>query len=219
MKKAILIFSLGLFSVTANAQMVLQSGGSSTLSFRKSPNFKDAEASGSKYFKESYQNARVNKGDQNFLVRYNAYSDIMEYNNGSDMLDLIKEKNTHFVFQDGSIYELFTYTTKGESLERYHQVVVDNNDVKISKFRSIELIPGKKATNSYDVDTQPAYKAKEEVYYITVNNVTSEFDGKQKSLVNLFPGKEEAIKAFYKNNRIKENDSDMIKLGNFLATL
>ena len=33
------------------------------------------------------------------------------------------------------------------------------------------------------------------------------------------PQKADAIKAFYKNNKIKENDNDMIKLGNFLATL
>jgi len=57
------------------------------------------------------------------------------------------------------------------------------------------------------------------VYFITYNNQTFEFDGKQKSLEKIIPGKGDAIKAFYKENKIKENDSDMIKLGNFLATI
>lgn len=218
MKKAIFIFSLGILSITAHAQVNLNDGGG-VLSFRKSPEFNDANTAGSKYISENYQNAKVNKGEQSFLIRYNAYSDMMEYKNGTDILELIKEKNTHFTFQDGSIYELFQYQLDGKSHERYHKVLTDKNGIKISKFQSIKLIPAKKATSSYDSDTQAAYKPNKEVYFITYNNQTFEFDGKQKSLEKIIPGKSDAIKAFYKENKIKENDSDMIKLGNFLATI
>ena len=40
-----------------------------------------------------------------------------------------------------------------------------------------------------------------------------------KNLEKIIPGKTDAIKTFYKQNKIKENDTDMIKLGNFLATI
>jgi len=218
MKKVIYILSLGLFSLTVNAQVQINTGGG-LLSFSKSPDFNDANTAGSKYLSENYQSTKVNKGDQDFQIRYNAFTDMMEYKNGSDVLELIKEKNTHFTFQDGSVYELFQYQADGKSHERYHKVVTDKNGIKVSKFQSIKLIPGKKATSSYDSDTQAAYKANKEVYFITYNNQTFEFDGKQKSLEKIIPGKGDAIKAFYKENKIKENDSDMIKLGNFLATI
>lgn len=218
MKKAVFILSLGLFSLASNAQVTLQDGGS-TLTFRKSADFNDAAIAGSKFLNENYQNAKVNKGSQDFLIRYNAYTDIMEYKNGSDVLELIKEKNTHFAFQDGSVYELFTYNLGGASYERYHQVLVENKNVKISKFQSIKLIPAQKAANSYEKDTQASYKPNREVYFITYNNQTFEFDGKQKTLDKIIPGKTDAIKKFYKENKIKENDTDMIKLGNFLATI
>lgn len=218
MKKIILIFSISIFSVTANAQVQINTGGG-MLSFRKSPDFTDANTTGSKYFSENYQNARVNKGEQNFLIRYNAYRDIMEYKNGADVLDLIKEKNTHFIFQDGTVYELFSYIFNEKSYERYHKVLAESKNIKISKYESIKLIPAKKALNSYESDTQAAYKPNKEIYFITYNNQTFEFDGKQKSLEKIIPGKADAIKAFYKQNKIKENDSDMIKLGNFLATI
>lgn len=217
MKKLIFVASLGLFSLASNAQVMLSEGN--VLSFRKSPEFNDANTAGSKYLIETYQNTKVNKGDQNFQIRYNAYNDIMEYKNGADVLELIKEKNTHFVFQDGSVYELFSYNTNGQNFERYQKVLVDKNNIKISKFQSIKLIPAKKATNSYESDTQASYKANKEVYFITYNNQTSEFDGKQKTLEKIMPSNVDAIKKFYKENKIKENDSDMIKLGNFLATL
>ncbi len=218
MKKVLFILSIGICSLTANAQVQLSDGGS-MLTFRKSPDFNDANITGSKYLNDAYENAKVNKGEQQFLIRYNAYSDMMEYKNGSDVLELIKEKNTHFVFQDGSVYELFSYQTKGGAVERYHKVLADNKNVKISKYQSIKLNPAKKAANSYDRDTQASYSANSEVYFITHNNTTFEFDGKQKTLEKLMPEKADAIKAFYKNNKIKENDNDMIKLGNFLATL
>lgn len=218
MKNLFITLSFITISFTSSAQ-VMSIGGNSQIAFRKSPEFNDAAVAGSKYFSETYQNARVNKGEQNFLIRYNAYSDIMEYKNGADVLELIKEKNTHFTFQDGTLYELFSYDLDGKSLSRYHKVLVENKNVKISKFESIKLIPEKKALNSYDTGSQAAYKANKEVYFITYNNQTFEFDGKQKSLEKIIPGKGDAIKAFYKENKIKENDSDMIKLGNFLATI
>jgi len=218
MKKAIFILSLGIFSIASNAQVQINTGGG-LLSFSKSPDFNDANTTGSKYLSENYQSTKVNKGDQDFQIRYNAFTDMMEYKNGSDVLELIKEKNTHFTFQDGSVYELFQYQLDGKSYDRYHKVLTDKNGIKFSKFQNIKLVPGKKATSSYDTDTQPAYKANKEVYFITYNNQTFEFDGKQKSLEKIISGKGDAIKAFYKENKIKENDSDMIKLGNFLATI
>lgn len=218
MKKVIYILSLGLFSLTVNAQVQINTGGG-VLSFSKSPDFNDANTTGSKYFSENFQSSKVNKGNQDFQIRYNAYSDMMEYKNGSDVLELIKEKNTHFTFQDGTVYELFQYQADGKSHNRYHKVLTDKNGIKVSKFQSIKLIPAKKATSSYDTDTQAAYKPNSDVYFLTYNNQTFEFDGKQKSLEKIIPGKVDAIKAFYKQNKIKENDSDMIKLGNFLATL
>ncbi len=143
----------------------------------------------------------------------------MEYKNGSDILELVKEKNTHFEFQDGSVYELFKYEFNNKTVERYHKVLVSNKNATISKYQSIKLIPATKASNSYETDKQATYKENEEVYFITYNNVTHEFDGKQKSLEKIISGKGDAIKAFYKENKIKENDSGMIKLGNFLATI
>lgn len=218
MKKVLLVVTVGLLSLAGNAQMMLGTDGG-TLSFRKSPEFNDENIAGSRYLTEDYQLAKVNKGSQDFMIRYNAYNDMMEYKNGADVLELIKDKNTHFRFFDGKIFELFSYDLDGKNHTRYHQVLFDDNGIKISKYISFKLIPAQKATNSYERDTQAAYKANKEMYFITYNNRTVEFDGKQKNLEKIVTGKSDVIKKFYKENKIRENDADMIKLGQFLSKL
>ena len=220
MKKIFFIAAFLGFTLYGNAQVTLQGDGSlGTLVFRKSADFNDASIGGSRYLSEEFSLAKVNKGTENFMIRYNAYGDIMEYKNGNDLLELIKEQNTHFQFDSGEIYELLTYNVKGSSVSRYHRILTDQNNVKVSKFQSVKLEEAKAATNSYDSATPASYKQNRDSYFITINGQTTEFDGKRKSAEKLFPSKSSEIKKFYKENKIRTNDEDMIKLGNFLATL
>lgn len=219
MKKIFFIAALVICSLNAEAQMTLQGGGTTTLTFRKSPDFNDPSIAGSRYFIESFTPAKVNNGTEDFMIRYNAYSDVMEYKQNKDILELIKDQNKRFVFNDGITYELMDYSLDGKNYSQYHQILLNKNDTKISKYKSIKLIPAKKAANSYDTDTQASYKENKDVYFVTYNNQTIEFDGKSKSLEKLIPSKESEIKKFFKENKIRENDADMIKVGNFLSGL
>lgn len=216
MKKVLFIVSFLGFALSGNAQTTVQGAGSSyTLTFRKSPDFNDESILGSKYINEEFSHAKVNKGTENFLIRYNANRDVMEYKNADEIVELIKEQSTHFAFTDGTVYELIN-TAYGA---QYHQVLSDKNNVKLSKHSSIKLEEARPASNSYDTDSPASFKRNKDVYYITINGETTEFDGKQKSVRALFPDKNSEIKDFFKNNRIRTNDEDMVKLGDFLATL
>lgn len=219
MKKIFFIAAFVICSLNAEAQMTLQGGGTTMLTFRKSNNFNDTNIAGSRYLNEQFNTAKVNKGTQDFMIRYNAYNDLMEYKNGSDILELVKEQNTYFQFSNGEIIELLNYNIDGNDFSRYHQILTNNGNVKVSKFRSIKLNPAKAASNSYDTGTDASFKPNKDVYFITYNNQTIEFDGKSKSLEKLIPSKESEIKKFFKENKIRENDADMIKVGNFLSGL
>src|SRR5690606_29982038 len=125
MKKIVFIMPFGLIGFFSNAQMTLQSGDG-TLTFRKSEEFNEAAVAGSRYLNEQYQNTNVKIGPPAVLIMYNADNDVMEYKNGADVFESIKDENTPFIFQDGTVYELFTYKLDGKSYERYDQVLVDN---------------------------------------------------------------------------------------------
>lgn len=218
MRKTLLAVSVLALSFSTTAQSYLEIGNT-TLTFRKSEYHNDTSIQGSKYLNEQFINTKVNNGTQNFLIRYNAYNDIMEYQNGAELVELIKEQNTHFQFNNGDVYELMTYHVKGKNITRYNQILFDKNHIKISKFRGVELIEAKKAQTGYTNSSPARYVPSKDIYYITLNNKTIEFSGKQKSLEKLFPNKTMEIKKFYKNNKIKENDDDLIKLGKFIMTL
>lgn len=220
MKKIFFIAAFLGFTLAGSAQVTLQGDGSlGTLTFRKSADFDDASILGSKYTDEEFSLSKVNKGTEKFLIRYNTYNDIMEYKNGNDLLELIKEQNTYFEFDNGTVYELLTYDLRGSSVSRYHQILSDRNNIKVSKFESIKLEEAKAAANSYDTGSPASYKRNRDSYYITINGKTSELDGKQRSIQKLFPSKTAEIKKFFKENKIRTNDEDMTKLGNFIATL
>lgn len=217
MRKVFLISAFLGFALSGNAQVTLQGAESlGTLTFRKSPEFKDESILGSKYITEEFQYAKVNNGTDSFLIRYNAHRDVMEYKSANEILELIKEQNTHFIFSDGTVYELLSSPSSGN---QYHKILSDKKDIKLSKHSSIKLEQAKPAINSYDTDSPASFKRNRDVYYITINGKTTEFDGKQRSVRALFPNKNSEIKNFFKNNRIRNTDEDMIKLGNFLATL
>ena len=218
MKKIFLSLAIISFSFSANAQ-VMSFSENSQIAFRKSPEFNDATTAGSKYFNEKFTLAKVNKGTQDFQIRYNGFTDAMEYKNGKDILELIKEQNTYFEFNNGEVYELFNYDHRDTNVSRYHQILVKSENVKVSKYKSIKLNPFTKASNSYDTDKQANYKPNKDAYFVTYNNQTIEFNGKAKDLEKLIPGKASEIKQYFKSNKVKENDTDMIKLGQFLSTL
>src|SRR5690554_3392499 len=103
MRRVFLITAFLGLVFSGNAQVILQGAESlRTLTFRKSPEFNDESILGSKYITEEFHHAKVNNGTDNFLIRYNAHRDVMEYKNADEIVELIKEQHTHFVFSDGT---------------------------------------------------------------------------------------------------------------------
>lgn len=222
MKKSFLVISFALASLAGNAQAIIGNSlgsGGGMLNFRKSREFNDKSIGGSRYLTEQFNLAKVNKGTRDFMIRYNAYNDLMEYKDGTEILELIKDQNTYFQFADGQVFELLNYTIDGNEYSRYHQILTNANNTKVSKYKSIKLNPAKSASNSYETGSAASFKPNKDVYFVTYNNQTIEFDGKSKTLEKLIPSKVSEVKKFFKENKIKENDADMIKVGNFLSSL
>lgn len=212
---AFLSFSNSFAQVSAQG---VSSGG--VLTFYKSNSDKKTSAIGSEYIVEDYKSAKVNGGSQTFQIRFNAYTNVMEYKKDNQDLILIKKDNTLVEFTNGKTYELVSYTDKkGKELIEYLSVIKKTEKVTIYKLEKINFVEARSAVNTYDTGAPAEYKRASDTFYIKIGENVSELPTKQKEYIKIFPGKEAEIKAFFKSNKIDfKNEADLIKLATFLNT-
>lgn len=195
--------------------------GTGVLSFYKSNSNKKSTIIGSQYIDEAFSAAKVNGGTQPFQIRFNAFTNVMEYKKDNDELVLIKKDNKLVEFTNGKIYELNSFTDKrGNNEQSYFAIIKKEAKVSILKLEKVTLSEARSASNTYDTGSPAEYKRSSDAYYLKLGDKVSELPTKSKDFVKLIPNKETEIKDFFKNNKISfKDDADLIKLTTFLNSI
>jgi len=175
---------------------------------------------GSEFVNDKFSEATVNNGSQYFDLRYNNYSGYFEYKKSpTEVINLSKEKNNEITFKDGRKYFLKQYKINKNDKEDYLlSAGIKDANVKLYKLQSVEFIPYKESTNSYEEKKSPEYKLKKPLYFV-------EFDGKiipvekSKDLERAFADHSKEIKKFISQKNIDFNSDDMILVQNFLNSI
>lgn len=175
---------------------------------------------GSEFINDKFSEAIVNNGSQYFDLRYNNYSGYFEYKKSpTEVINLSKEKNNEITFKDGRKYFLKQYKINKNDKEDYLlSAGIKDANVKLYKLQSVEFIPYKGSTNSYEEKKSPEYKLKKPLYFV-------EFDGKiipvekSKDLERAFADHSKEIKKFISQKNIDFNSDDMILVQNFLNSI
>lgn len=175
---------------------------------------------GSEFVSDKFSEATVNNGSQYFDLRYNNYSGYFEYKKSpTEVINLSKEKNNEITFKDGRKYFLKQYKINKNNKEDYLlSAGIKDANVKLYKLQSVEFIPYKVSTNSYEEKKSPEYKLKKPLYFV-------EFDGKiipvekSKDLERAFADHSKEIKKFISQKNIDFNSDDMILVQNFLNSI
>lgn len=175
---------------------------------------------GSEFVNDKFSEATVNNGSQYFDLRYNNYSGYFEYKKSpTEVINLSKEKNNEITFKDGRKYFLKQYKTNKASKEDYLLTVgITNANVKLYKLDSVELIPYKESTNSYEEKKLPEFKLKKPLYFIEYENTVNPIQ-KSKDLEKIFPDHSKEIKKIISQKNIDFNSDDMILVQNFLNSI
>jgi len=178
-------------------------------------------AMGSPYFEEVYRPVRFANGSVKEL-RYNAYTDALEYKSGTETALLLPAKDTLISTADGKRTYVFTdYTIDNLPKEGYLLHLGKFNNVTLYAKESVKLTPESKPSNGYS-DYRPATYTKLPTQYLVKrdDNLTLPISAKKKDLLKLFPGKEVQISDYLKKNKVKETDEQqMIELCKFLGSL
>ena len=178
----------------------------------KKLNYSDIK--GSPFTDKNFQKAKTEDGNI-IPVRYNSFTDQMEYFTGIDIYILpVTTPFKKFVFEGGK-KEVIVYTTSGE-IGYYFELVSGKNRL-LKKVRSNfkNEIP---SNNTYVSSTPARFEMMKPRYFILNDNQIIEIPKNIKDLLSSYSNNQD-LENFIKKNKIKSNqEEDLIKLVLFLNT-
>jgi hypothetical protein len=226
MRKTILAFAFILLHIAAFSQTVRKevlNPDHAGKIFRNPAKGKN-RPQGSPYMQQMFASANVESLSIKANMRYNAFNDEFEFvsqKGDTLVLDKIEDFNNIFFSGLNKRYKLAQYTdAKGKLFYGYLIDVYQKGNYGVLKKENISFVEEKVAKTTLEVNMPAKYVKSGDTFYLKKDTVISEFPETKKQLVKLFPEKKEQLEAFVKENKISfSEDSDRIKIVNFLATL
>lgn len=154
-------------------------------------------------------------------LRYNAFSDEMEFRNGKDIYSANKENGQIIKFDNGKVYECLNYNFEGKDKSGYLVLLVNNPEkYSLYKREKVELLKGEKSPNGITKDRNDYYAKEKDAYIIRKNGTFTRMAKNKKELLNDFPVKSDEVEKFIKEKQINfKSDADLIKLVTYMNTL
>jgi len=185
-----------------------------------------ANVEGTPYYDESFNSAKITPLNKVYLIRYNAALDDMEVIQSTDTL-IMNKNNKNYVIKEsrsGVTYKILEYadSKKDDKLGYYVQLTEGTNVALYRKDRK-KFVEVKRAAYGGNLGGSSAkFKKQKSEFYVELNasGDVMKLPRKKKSVIKAFPGKEDAVKKFIKQNKIKvSKEKDLIKLINYVNSL
>ena len=186
---------------------------------------KKEKPNGSPYNIKSFAPAKVENVSQKTMMRYNVYSDELEFitdKNDTLILDKIDDFSNIVFSGTNKKYMLVNYTSSNGKFERGYLIsFYDKRDFLLLKKENIRLYEGKVAKTSLEKDMPAKYVKADDTYFLKIKDgAIIEFPDSKKQLIKLFPEKKQSIETFLKEKTISFNEAaDLIKIIDFLAAM
>jgi hypothetical protein len=231
MKKVVLtalglVMTIGAFAQGMGRQDLTnyfnREGGSFNL--RQKVGAKEADnATGSPYLTSSFTLGTISNVEEALLVKYNAYTDEIELDNGNNKTFILpkdEEFNT-ITLKTGGVYRLFNYKNDGKDVKGYLLEKLNVNEVSLLKKEQIILIPERQPVNGYGSYVPAKFEKGSDEYYLQLKDKSVvAFPKSKKKLIEIFPAKKSEIETFLKSNKVSfKGEQDMMTITNFIATL
>ena len=175
---------------------------------------------GSEYFDEKFKPANVNYFgkdlNQNIFLRYNAYSDEIEFTNNPKTLssDKILMKNTNISCQiDGEKYIYTDYIDENDFRKKGYLIeLFSGNNYELYGKRLKILMEGSNAKTSLERAFPPRFVEKHKYFISKKNNTKMEVKLNKKSIIDFLGVEEELIKKIIKERKLKFKQSSDLKV-------
>lgn len=179
---------------------------------------------GSPYYNgESFLKADILDYSKNLQeLRYNAYSDEMEFMSNKEVYIADKEPGMLVNFEDlNKKYICLNYNFGFGNRYGYLVLLVsDSQKYSLYKREKFELLKGEKSPNGITKDRNDYYSKEKDLYLLSYNGDFKKIDNSKKSLVDAFGAKSNEAELYLKTNKLNiKKESDLIKLISYMNTL
>lgn len=184
-----LLLGVGLFTLTfANGQ---------------APAAGAAAIKGSPYLDDAYVDGVVYYGNKTLKapMRYNAFQDLMEYQQNGKQLVLDPSETITKVTLGNSTFASLKYNTDGKTKFGYF-VMLDSGKVALFAKKEISFTPVRKGRAQDGSDEPAQYKRSPDAFYYKVGDGTLQEVGAIKEMIATFPDKQEELAQYAKKEKI-----------------
>ncbi len=173
------------------------------------------EYDGSIFKSLRYKDASVideKSGTFDAKLRYNAYSDALEFKKGSELYKLVNNPTTHARIDGDYYYYCDFKTQRGLRRSGYFILVELNERYRIYKKYIVKITEPEKKGSTNGIASSGKVQIKTS-YYLEERGVIMELPTNKKEILATLSDKEEELKSYIKKEKIKvRKEEDLIRL-------
>lgn len=210
---------INMSNVNLNPELVksyIDNVRNNTLNYSSVSN-KRTDVIGSPYLDEKFRKVTVNDSPFHFMLRYNAYSDKLEFEKDNQVYDLDSPNNLIFKFPEtNNRIQKLNYSVNGKTTDGYLFLLRLGEKYILYKKENVLLKYDEGANNSYVDHSKIRFNKTKPDYILFYNNEFKSLPKNKKEFVKLFKHDDE-LGEFMKNSRNNLiNDNDFIKAIEYL---
>jgi len=175
------------------------------------------EYKGSIYTSLRYTNSNVideKSGKYDVKLRYNVFSDNLEFKKGTKLFNIVKSPTTHARIDEEYFYYCEFKTRRGAKRYGYYVLVDLNEQYRIYKKYSLKIIDPKKNNSNISAEIEtPGKLIVITTYYIEEEGEVLELPMQKKELLYVLGDEMSKLKAYIKKEKIRlRKEDDLIRL-------
>lgn len=161
----------------------------------------------------------INNKAQKLSMRYNAYQDLIEYQQNGKALVFDPNPSIKKVELGSSTFVPLKYNAGGKSKLGYF-ALLDSGKVALYVKKSITFMPAKKGGRLDGTDQPAEYKRSADVFYFKVGDGELQEVGNIKSMIASLPDKQEELTQYAKKEKISpRKEKEVVQLVKYYNSL
>lgn len=187
-------------------------------------NQKHENIEGSPYISDTFQAAKISGVDVDVMVRYDQESDEIEIQDKDEKIFILpKEKDLNTITIESINYKLrlVLYPNKNQEVSGYLHEVSQSNQVSLLRRDKMAIRPEKQPKTTFESYSPARFiNSKKEYYLETKDGKIIEMPSNKKQIQELYPNQKDEVNEFFKNNSLTfKDETDLIKITNFISSL